>query len=104
MEEQKGVSGFHDTQEELEKVSSVKSGLDEQKGKSLDEISDMVSRTMIFNYLWCFLNSTTVHVAILTRSNLNHTYATGSDYGCGIMIGITVTSIYLQYTTAINLR
>lgn len=42
LETQKGVSGFHDTQEELEKVSSVKSGLDEQKGKSLDEISDMV--------------------------------------------------------------
>ena len=44
METQKGVSGFHDTQEELEKVSSVKSGLDEQKGKSLDEISDMVNK------------------------------------------------------------
>jgi intraflagellar transport protein 81 len=49
LEAQKGVSGFHDTQEELEKVSSVKSGVDEQKGKSLDEISDMVSRTMILN-------------------------------------------------------
>ncbi|XP_028405978.1 intraflagellar transport protein 81 homolog isoform X1 [Dendronephthya gigantea] len=44
LEVQKGVSGFHDTQEELEKVSSVKSGLDEQKGKSLDEISDMVRK------------------------------------------------------------
>jgi hypothetical protein len=49
LEAQKGVSGFHDTQEELEKVSSVKSGVDEQKGKSLDEISDMVSRTMKLN-------------------------------------------------------
>lgn len=44
LEVQKGVSGFHDTQEELEKVSSVKSDLDEQKGKSLDEISDMVKQ------------------------------------------------------------
>ncbi|CAB3996522.1 intraflagellar transport 81 homolog, partial [Paramuricea clavata] len=44
LEAQKGVSGFHDTQEELEKVSTVKSGLDEQKGKSLDEISDMVRK------------------------------------------------------------
>ena len=39
------MSGFQDTQEELEKVSAVKSGLDEQKGKSLDEISDMVSHS-----------------------------------------------------------
>lgn len=44
LESQKGVSGFHDTQEEMEKVSTVKSGLDEQKGISLDEISDMVRR------------------------------------------------------------
>ena len=47
VETQKGVSGFHDTQEELEKVSSVKSGLDEQKGKSLDEISDMVNKLSV---------------------------------------------------------
>ena len=44
------MSGFHDTQEEMEKVSTVKSGLDEQKGISLDEISDMV-RT-ISKVLW----------------------------------------------------
>ncbi|XP_046854329.1 intraflagellar transport protein 81 homolog [Xenia sp. Carnegie-2017] len=44
LEAKEGVSGFHDTQEELEKVSSVKGDLDEQKGKSLDEISDMVRK------------------------------------------------------------
>ena len=42
------MSGFHDTQEELEKVSSVKGDLDEQKGKSLDEISDMVRSMTIY--------------------------------------------------------
>ena len=44
------MSGFHDTQEEMEKVSTVKSGLDEQKGISLDEISDMVRN--ISKVLW----------------------------------------------------
>jgi hypothetical protein len=53
---QKGVSGFHDTQEELEKVSSAKSGMDEQKGKSLDEISDMVSQRMKMSYSYIFVN------------------------------------------------
>jgi intraflagellar transport protein 81 len=38
------VSGYHDTQEELEKVSTVKSELDEQKGKTLEDISDLVNK------------------------------------------------------------
>ncbi|XP_035693402.1 intraflagellar transport protein 81 homolog isoform X1 [Branchiostoma floridae] len=42
LEAKKGVSGYHDTQEELEKVSTIKSELDEMKGKTLDDISDMV--------------------------------------------------------------
>ncbi|KXJ17310.1 intraflagellar transport protein 81 homolog [Exaiptasia diaphana] len=42
LENKQGVSGYHDTQEELEKVSAVKSDLDEQKGKTLDDISDLV--------------------------------------------------------------
>lgn len=42
MEAKKGVSGYHDTQEELEKVSAIKSELDEQKGKTLEDISELV--------------------------------------------------------------
>eukprot|EP00794_Sanderia_malayensis_P010972 gene10972-12135_t len=37
-----GISGFHQTQEELEKVSTLKSELDEAKGKTLEDISQMV--------------------------------------------------------------
>ena len=36
------MSGFHETQEELEKVSAKKSELDEQKGKTLEDISELV--------------------------------------------------------------
>ncbi|XP_031548749.1 intraflagellar transport protein 81 homolog [Actinia tenebrosa] len=42
LESKQGVSGYHDTQEELEKVSTVKSDLDEQKGKTLEDISELV--------------------------------------------------------------
>ncbi|KAK3730167.1 hypothetical protein QZH41_016003 [Actinostola sp. cb2023] len=42
LENKEGVTGYHDTQEELEKVSAVKSELDEQKGKTLDDISELV--------------------------------------------------------------
>lgn len=42
LETKKGVSGFHETQEELEKVSAKKSELDEQKGKTLEDISELV--------------------------------------------------------------
>ena len=44
LEAKKGVSGFHETQEELEKVSAIKSELDEQKGKTLEDISELVGR------------------------------------------------------------
>ena len=44
METKKGVSGYHETQEELEKVSAKKSELDEQKGKTLEDISELVRR------------------------------------------------------------
>lgn len=37
-----GISGFHQTQEELEKISTLKSELDEEKGKTLEDISQMV--------------------------------------------------------------
>ena len=36
------ISGFNATQEELEKVSTLKSELDEQKGKTLEEMSQLV--------------------------------------------------------------
>lgn len=42
IEAKKGVSGYHETQEELEKVSAKKSELDEQKGKTLEDISELV--------------------------------------------------------------
>ena len=44
VENKKGVTGYRQTQEELEKVSAVKSELDEKKGKTLEDISDMVQR------------------------------------------------------------
>lgn len=42
LETKKGVAGYHETQEELEKVSAIKSELDEQKGKTLEDISELV--------------------------------------------------------------
>ncbi|XP_020326051.1 intraflagellar transport protein 81 homolog [Oncorhynchus kisutch] len=44
MEAQKGISGYSDTQEELERVSAIKSELDEMKGRSLDDMSEMVKK------------------------------------------------------------
>ncbi|XP_071428386.1 intraflagellar transport protein 81 homolog [Pithys albifrons albifrons] len=43
-EEQKGISGYSYTQEELERVSAVKSEMDEMKGQTLDNMSEMVKR------------------------------------------------------------
>lgn len=43
MEAQKGISGYSDTQEELERVSAIKSELDEKKGRTLDDMSEMVT-------------------------------------------------------------
>jgi len=42
LEAKHGVSGFHDAQEELEKVSTMKGELDEKKGKTLEEMSQLV--------------------------------------------------------------
>ena len=47
MEEQKGISGFSDTQEELERVSAAKSELDDVKGRTLDDMSEMVTVNML---------------------------------------------------------
>lgn len=42
VEAAKGISGYSDTQEELERVSAIKSELDEKKGRTLDDMSEMV--------------------------------------------------------------
>ncbi|XP_068101352.1 intraflagellar transport protein 81 homolog isoform X2 [Hyperolius riggenbachi] len=44
VEQKRGISGFSDTQEELERVSVLKSEVDEIKGRTLDEMSDMVKK------------------------------------------------------------
>lgn len=44
MEAKKGVAGYHDTQEELEKVSTIKSELDDVKGRTLEDMSDLVRK------------------------------------------------------------
>ncbi|KAB5567243.1 hypothetical protein PHYPO_G00230570 [Pangasianodon hypophthalmus] len=44
LEAQRGISGFSETQEELERVSAIKSELDELKGRRLDSMSEMVKK------------------------------------------------------------
>ncbi|XP_060928003.1 intraflagellar transport protein 81 homolog isoform X2 [Limanda limanda] len=44
MEAEKGISGYSNTQEELERVSAIKSELDEKKGRTLDDMSEMVKK------------------------------------------------------------
>ncbi|GAA6100914.1 intraflagellar transport protein 81 homolog, partial [Tachysurus ichikawai] len=44
LEAQRGISGFSETQEELERVSAIKSELDELKGHRLDNMSEMVKK------------------------------------------------------------
>uniref|UniRef100_A0A3B4D398 Intraflagellar transport protein 81 homolog n=1 Tax=Pygocentrus nattereri TaxID=42514 RepID=A0A3B4D398_PYGNA len=44
LEAQRGISGFSETQEELERVSAIKSELDELKGRTLDDMSEMVKK------------------------------------------------------------
>ncbi|XP_061622661.1 intraflagellar transport protein 81 homolog isoform X1 [Phyllopteryx taeniolatus] len=44
MEAEKGISGYSNTQEELERVSAIKSELDEKKGRTLDDMSEMVKQ------------------------------------------------------------
>uniref|UniRef100_A0A674JQP3 Intraflagellar transport protein 81 homolog n=1 Tax=Terrapene triunguis TaxID=2587831 RepID=A0A674JQP3_9SAUR len=42
IEDKKGISGYSYTQEELERVSAAKSEMDEMKGRTLDNMSEMV--------------------------------------------------------------
>ncbi|KAM9391908.1 intraflagellar transport protein 81 homolog [Pholidichthys leucotaenia] len=44
VEAEKGISGYSNTREELERVSAIKSELDEKKGKTLDDMSEMVKK------------------------------------------------------------
>ncbi|XP_069789418.1 intraflagellar transport protein 81 homolog isoform X1 [Narcine bancroftii] len=44
IEAKHGITGFSDTQEELERVSALKSELDEVKGRTLDEMSEMIKK------------------------------------------------------------
>lgn len=44
LEENGGVVGYHHDRETLEKVSERKSELDEEKGKTLNEISDIIQK------------------------------------------------------------
>lgn len=48
IEEKKGVSGYSYTQEELERVSALKSEVDEMKGRTLDDMSEMVMTPFLF--------------------------------------------------------
>lgn len=51
------MSGFHETQEQLENVSTKKSELDEQKGKTLEDISELVGRGWIVSYVQQLLHT-----------------------------------------------
>ncbi|KAE8291649.1 Intraflagellar transport protein 81-like protein [Larimichthys crocea] len=44
VEAEKGIAGYSNTQEELERVSAIKSELDEKKGRTLDDMSEMVKK------------------------------------------------------------
>ncbi|XP_053135625.1 intraflagellar transport protein 81 homolog isoform X2 [Hemicordylus capensis] len=44
IEDKKGITGYSYTQEELERVSAVKSEVDEMKGRTLDNMSEMVKK------------------------------------------------------------
>uniref|UniRef100_A0A452IZA0 IFT81 calponin homology domain-containing protein n=1 Tax=Gopherus agassizii TaxID=38772 RepID=A0A452IZA0_9SAUR len=44
IEDKKGISGYSYTQEELERVSAAKSEMDEMKGRTLDNMSEMVKK------------------------------------------------------------
>uniref|UniRef100_A0A8C2S576 IFT81 calponin homology domain-containing protein n=1 Tax=Capra hircus TaxID=9925 RepID=A0A8C2S576_CAPHI len=44
IEEKRGISGYSYTQEELERVSALKSEVDEMKGRTLDDMSEMVKK------------------------------------------------------------
>ncbi|CAN9512707.1 unnamed protein product [Ophioblennius macclurei] len=44
LEAEKGISGYSNTQDELENTSAMKNDLDEKKGRTLDDMSEMVKK------------------------------------------------------------
>uniref|UniRef100_A0A8C6V190 Intraflagellar transport protein 81 homolog n=1 Tax=Neogobius melanostomus TaxID=47308 RepID=A0A8C6V190_9GOBI len=48
VEAERGISGYSSTQQELERVSAIKSELDEKKGRTLEDMSEMVKK---LNYM-----------------------------------------------------
>merc|ERR1711911_380218 len=47
MEASKGITGFRDTQGNLEKVANLKANLDEQKGSTLEDMSGLVHQLTV---------------------------------------------------------
>lgn len=59
VEAERGISGYSNTQEELERVSAIKSEMDEKKGRTLDDMSEMVTAhysCQLIAFLWCCFN------------------------------------------------
>lgn len=52
LEAEKGISGYSDTQDELERVSAIKTELDEKKGRTLDDMSEMVIHISIIYFFF----------------------------------------------------
>lgn len=63
MEAEKGISGYSNTQEELERVSAIKSELDEKKGRTLNDMSEMVD-IHLKKQIWTFDVNVTYWIGI----------------------------------------
>lgn len=66
IEEKKGISGYSYTQEELERVSAVKSEVDGMKGQTLDNMSEMVM--FVFG---CCIASVSISASSEYKTKLN---------------------------------
>ena len=73
IEEKRGISGYSYTQEELERVSTLKSEVDEMKGRTLDDMSEMVitqalfytqALRQIFLCLFCFQCNIQIFISV----------------------------------------
>lgn len=69
MEAEKGISGYSNTQENLERVSAIKSELDEKKGRTLDDMSEMVKSPQIYlcSSFYGDVTDKKVHLHLLSR-------------------------------------
>lgn len=74
LEAEKGICGYSNTQEELERVSAIKSELDEQKGRTLDDMSEMVTLSPFKRKHLAFSSTAdSFHLTcISTESSRNH--------------------------------